>query len=60
MAIPVDKLNGFSIARPMGNKATTGWEAFTNSYPQAGAGGWSQFLIDPVPVDKVHIFRLKP
>jgi len=60
VAIPVDKLNGFSIARPMGNKATTGWEAFTNSYPQAGAGGWSQFLIDPVPVDKVHIFRLKP
>lgn len=60
VAIPVNKLNGFSVARPMGNRATVGWEAFTNSYPQAGAGGWSQFLINEVSIDQTYIFRLKP
>jgi hypothetical protein len=60
VAIPVNKLNGFSLARPMGNRASVGWEPFTNSYPQAGAGGWSQFLINEVPIDQVYIFRLKP
>jgi hypothetical protein len=60
VAIPVDKLNGFSVARPYGNAGTTGWEVFANSYPQAGAGGWSQFLLNPVSVDDVFMFTLRP
>ena len=60
VAIPVGELNGFSIARPMGGKATTGWEVYTNSYPKAGSGGFSQFLLNSVPIDRTHIFRLNP
>jgi len=60
VAIPVDKLNGFNLARPNGNKASSGWEVFTNSYPEAGSGGWSQFLINEVPIDQTYIFKLKP
>ncbi|MGH8078455.1 MAG: hypothetical protein ACREPE_14185, partial [Lysobacter sp.] len=55
VAIPVDKLNGFSLARPMGNRATMGWEPFTNSYPKAGHGGWSQFMINEVQIDETYI-----
>ena len=58
--IPVSDLNGFSVARPMGNTATTGWEAFTNSYPSAGSGGWPQFLINQIPLDPANIFKLNP
>lgn len=60
VAIPVSKLNGFNVARPMGGKATSGWEMFTNSYPEAGRGGFSQFEINAVPIDQTFIFRLKP
>lgn len=60
VAIPVNKLNGFSLARPMGNKASVGWEPYTNSYPSAGSGGFSQFSIKDVPIDQTYIFRLKP
>nr|WP_260296017.1 hypothetical protein [Sedimenticola hydrogenitrophicus] len=60
VAIPVDKVRGFSVARPFGNQGSRGWEVYTNSYPEAGSGGWSQFLLDPVPIEDVHIFRLKP
>ena len=60
VAIPVSKLNGFSVARPMGGAAVSGWEVFANSYPKAGAGHFSQFLINPVPLNDVFIFTLKP
>lgn len=59
-AIPVDKLRGVSIVRPMENSATSGWELFTNSYPEAGKGGFSQFLIDSVPIEDVKLFTLEP
>ncbi len=59
-AIPVKKLNGSTLARPNGNSATSGWELFTSSYPEAGKGGFSQFLIDSVPLEDVHLFTLKP
>lgn len=58
VAIPIDALSGYRIARPFGNKGDIGWELFTNSYPSAGPGGWSQFLIDAVPLDKVFYFQL--
>jgi filamentous hemagglutinin len=60
VAIPVNKLNGFSVARPMGGSATAGWEVFANSYPNAGAGQYSQFLINSVPLSDVHLFKLHP
>jgi hypothetical protein len=60
VAIPVNKLNGFSVARPMGGSATAGWEVSANSYPGAGAGQYSQFLINSVPLSDVHLFRLHP
>ncbi len=60
VAIPVDELRGFSLARPFGNSATSGWEIFTNSYPEAGPGKFTQFLLNPVPIEKTHIFSLKP
>lgn len=56
--IPTDKLNGFKLARPIGNQGTIGWEIITNSYPKAGAGGWTQFLTNPVHIDDVYIYRL--
>jgi hypothetical protein len=58
VAIPVDSLRGFGVARPFGNSATRGWEIYTNSYPAAGSGGWSQFLLDPIPINETYIFRL--
>ncbi len=60
VAIPVSELRGFQVARPMGGKATAGWEVYANSYPAAGRGGYSQFLTDSVPLDKVHLFTLRP
>ncbi|CAH9066996.1 hypothetical protein PSECIP111951_03686 [Pseudoalteromonas holothuriae] len=60
VAIPVEALNGYQLARPNGGESPFGWELFTNSYPEAGRGGWSQFLINPVPIENAHIFRLKP
>lgn len=60
VAIPTSKLNGFQVPRPFGNSGTEGWEAFTNSYPEAGPGGWSQFLMNGVPIEDVHIFSLRP
>ena len=44
----------------MGGSATAGWEVHANSYPKAGAGGYSQFLINSVPLEDVFIFRLDP
>ncbi|WP_104040582.1 hypothetical protein [Vibrio hyugaensis] len=60
VAIPTNELKGYKLARPDGDTKQFGWEMFTNSYPEAGSGGWSQFLIDPVPIEKTHIFKLKP
>jgi hypothetical protein len=60
VAIPVDRLQGFSVARPMGGAGTAGWEVFANSYPAAGAGGYSQFLINPVPLNQTYLFTLRP
>ena len=60
VAIPTNKLNGFQLARPSGNTGSIGWEPFTNSYPSAGAGGWTQFLIKPVNVDNVYIYKMQP
>ena len=59
VAIPTNKLTGFQLARPFGNQGGVGWEVFTNSYPKAGSGGWTQFLTNPVSVDEVYIYRLK-
>ena len=58
VAIPVSELKGYRVARPFGGKGTVGWEFRTNSYPTAGSGGWIQFDISSVPLDKVHIFTL--
>lgn len=60
VAIPTSKLKGFQVPRPFGNTGNEGWEVFTNSYPEAGPGGWSQFLINGVPIEDVHIFSLRP
>jgi hypothetical protein len=60
VAIPVSKLDGFKLARPIGNSTEFGWELFTNSYPKAGPGHWPQFLIEKVHVDDTYIFRLNP
>ncbi len=60
VAIPTKELKGYKLARPDGDTKPLGWEMFTNSYPEAGSGGWSQFLIDPVPIENTHIFKLKP
>jgi hypothetical protein len=60
VAIPVKSLRGFQVPRPFGGKGKTGWEPFTNSYPEAGPGGWSQFKINPVPLNEVFIFSLTP
>lgn len=59
VAIPVSKLRGYNIARPLGGEAPIGWEYKTFSYPDAGPGGWSQFLIDSAPIEDVHIFTLQ-
>lgn len=59
VAIPTNKLNGFQLARPFGNQGKIGWEIVANSYPSAGAGGWTQFLINPVNIDDVYIYRLQ-
>ena len=58
--IPVSDLNGFSVARPMGNKASIGWEPFTRSYPAAGPGGWTQFLLNEVSFNAKNVFKLNP
>ena len=58
--IPVSELDGFQVARPMGDKALTGWEPFTNSYPEAGHGGWTQFKVNPVKYRPENVFKLKP
>ena len=60
VAIPVNKLRGFSVPRPFGGKGKVGWEPFTNSYPSAGPGGWTQFNIEAVPLEDVYVFSLKP
>ena len=60
VAIPVNRLQGFSVARPMGGAGTAGWEVFANSYPAAGAGGYSQFLINSVPLNQTYLFTLRP
>lgn len=59
VAIPVKKLTGYKLARPFGDSADMGWEFTTNSYPQAGSGGWTQFLIESVSLDDVYIFSLR-
>jgi len=59
VAIPVDKLRGYKLARPLGGDSPVGWEFKTYSYPEAGPGGWTQFLVDGVPLDDVHIFTLR-
>ncbi|MEJ2802351.1 hypothetical protein WAE61_10750 [Comamonadaceae bacterium PP-2] len=58
--IPVSDMNGFSIARPMGGKSPIGWEPFTNSYPSAGSGGWSQFLLNEIAFNQANVFKLNP
>lgn len=57
--IPSDKLNGFTIPRPLGGKIQQGWEYYTKSYPEYGKGGWTQFQINPVSLDNVVIKELK-
>ncbi len=59
VAIPVSKLRGFDVPLSYGNKGGA-WEPFTYSYPDAGVGGWSQFLLHPIPIEHVFIFSLKP
>jgi len=58
--IPTKDLAGFEVARPMGDTAKTGWEAFTNSYPEAGSGGWTQFKINEIPFNPDNLFKLNP
>ena len=57
--IPTGKLNGFSIPRPNGGDAKIGWEYYTNSYPEYGKGGWTQFNMNPVPLKDVVIRELR-
>jgi hypothetical protein len=59
VAIPVTKLRKYRLARPFGDQADVGWEFTTYAYPEAGPGGWTQFLIDSVPLDEVFIFTLR-
>ncbi len=59
VAIPVNKVPGYRLARPLGDSAELGWEFTTHSYPTAGPGGWTQFLIEGVPLEDVYIFTLR-
>jgi len=58
--IPADSINSIRIARPYGDTGSYGWEFFTHSYPEAGSGGWPQFIIDDVNLEAVHITELRP
>lgn len=58
IAIPTKDITGFKLARPMGGKATIGWEVFTNSYPQLGQGKIPQFIIDSVPMEGLPYMSL--
>jgi hypothetical protein len=60
LAIPIDQLKGITVARAFGNHDPGEWEPLANSYPEAGDGGWMQFLIKDVPIAQAFYFKLDP
>jgi hypothetical protein len=60
--IPVDKLRGFAVPRPKGNKGWYWWETKAWSYPEYGKGQFQQFIIGrehEVPLKDVIIKKLE-
>jgi hypothetical protein len=44
LKIPTSEIVNPTVPRPMWNNASSGWEIYTYSYPQYGAGDFTQFV----------------